>query len=269
MNFKAWIFTLGNEIVQGRIVNTNASFIGRRLTLLGFNVVGIVSLIDDVDIIAKYISLIILNEKPRVIVTTGGLGPTHDDRTLEAIAKALNKSLILNQEALYMVKSKYDLRGIELTAEKIKMAYLPEKAIPIPNPIGTAPGAWIEVEETIIISLPGVPREMESMWSTWVEPRLKTIGPAVHIVEEIITIEDVPEATIAPVIKEVLKTFPDVYIKTHPKGEEIGKQILEIYIMYSHRDKNEAESIVNNVILHIRKKFIEKYGVELRLAKHK
>ncbi|MEM2852096.1 MAG: molybdopterin-binding protein, partial [Ignisphaera sp.] len=82
-SYDAWILTLGTEVVQGRVINTNASYLGRRLTLLGFRVVGNVSLIDDVNIIAKYIT-IILDEKPSVIVTTGGLGPTYDDRTLEA-----------------------------------------------------------------------------------------------------------------------------------------------------------------------------------------
>ncbi|MEM1542465.1 MAG: nicotinamide mononucleotide deamidase-related protein [Ignisphaera sp.] len=259
----SWIFTLGNEIVQGRVINTNASFIGRRLTLLGFRVVGVLSLIDDVDVISRYISLV-LKEKPRVIVSTGGLGPTHDDRTLEAISKAVNKRLVINQEALEMIKARYSLHGIELTIERIKMAYLPEGAIPIPNPIGTAPGSWLEVGETIIVSLPGVPKEMEIMWSSWVEPRLRAIGPPIHIVERLFVIEDVPEATFAPIVKDVLKVFSNLYIKTHPKGDEVGKQVLEVYVMYSHRDRNEAEVAIDNAIQLLHKKFRERYGTELK-----
>ncbi|MCC6057957.1 MAG: competence damage-inducible protein A, partial [Desulfurococcaceae archaeon] len=116
-SYTAWIFTLGTELTQGRIINTNAAFIGRRLTLLGFNVLGVITLVDDVDLISRFISQI-LSGKPRVIVTTGGLGPTHDDRTLEAVAKAINRKLILNQEAFEMVKKKYESKGLELTPER-------------------------------------------------------------------------------------------------------------------------------------------------------
>jgi len=95
-NYTAWLFTLGTELTQGRVVNTNATFICRRLTLIGFNVVGVITLIDDVDLISRYLR-IVLSWKPRVLITIGGLGPPYDDRTLEAIAKAVNKQLVINQ----------------------------------------------------------------------------------------------------------------------------------------------------------------------------
>lgn len=264
MSYNAWVFTLGTEVVQGRIINSNAAFIGRRLTLLGFNVLGVITLIDDVDLIAKHL-LIILSENPRVIITTGGLGPTYDDRTLEAIAKAINKRLILNQEAFEFVKNKYMEKGQELTSERIKMAYLPEGAIPIPNPIGTAPGSWLEVGGTVVVSLPGVPREMEAMWSTWVEPRLRLIGPGLYIAEKTVVIDNVPEASLAPVVKDVLKLYPEIYIKTHPKGDEVGKQVLEVYVMHSHKVEKEAKALVEKAIDSLRIKFRERYGVELNI----
>lgn len=258
-SYDVWIMTLGTEVVQGRVINTNASYLGRRLTLLGFRVVGTLSLIDDVDIIAKYLTLI-LHNKPRVIVTTGGLGPTYDDRTLEAIAKALNRKLILNEDALNMVKRKYEARKMSLTEERIKMAYLPEGGIAIPNPIGTAPGCWIEVDNTIIISLPGVPQEMEAMWETWVESRLRSIGSSVYIAEILLRIVSVPESSLAPIIKSILREAPaEVYIKSHPKGEELGKPIIELYIMYSNRDREKAmeivETIANKMIDSIKERF--------------
>lgn len=264
-NYTAWLFTLGTELTQGRVVNTNAAFIGRRLTLLGFNVVGIITLVDDVDLISRYLG-IVLSWKPKVLITTGGLGPTYDDRTLEAIAKTINKQLVLNQEAFDMVKKKYEARGLNLTPERIKMAYLPEGANPIPNPVGTAPGCWLEVEDTLIIALPGVPKEMETMWFSWVEPRLRLIGPKLHIVERLVVVEDVPEATMAPVIKALIKLYPGVYIKTHPEISEAGKPVLKIYVMYSHRDEEEAKSTVLKVIQSISDKFVEMYGKELNVV---
>ncbi|MCS7111083.1 MAG: nicotinamide mononucleotide deamidase-related protein [Ignisphaera sp.] len=245
-SYDAWIMSLGTEVVQGRVLNTNASYLGRRLTLLGFRVVGILSLIDDVDIIARYIT-VVLRDRPRVIVTTGGLGPTYDDRTLEAVAKALNRKLALSYDALNMVKRKYEARNMPLTEERIKMAYLPDGSIAIPNPVGTAPGCWIEVENAIMISLPGVPQEMEAMWESWVEPRLRLIGPSVYIAEILMKIVGVPESSLAPIVKGVLREAPaELYIKSHPKGEELGKPVIELYIMCSSREKEKAMTTAEN-----------------------
>ncbi len=258
-SYDAWIMTLGTEVVQGRVINTNASYLGRKLTLLGFRCIGILSLIDDIDAIAKYLTLI-LHDRPRVIVTTGGLGPTYDDKTLEAIAKALNRKLTLNEDAYNMVKRKYEARKMPLTEERIKMAYLPDGGIAIPNPIGTAPGCWIEVDNTIIISLPGVPQEMEVMWETWVESRLKAIGPSIYIAEILLKIVGIPESSLAPIIKSILREAPaELYIKSHPKGEELGKPVIELYIMYSNKDRKKAmeiaEIIANKMIDSIKRGF--------------
>lgn len=267
-NYTAWIFTLGTELTQGRVVNTNASFIGRRLSLLGFNVLGIITLIDDVNLVSKYIALI-LSEKPKVIVTTGGLGPTYDDRTLEAISKAVNRNLVLNQEALEMVKKKYEARGLQLTPERIKMAYLPEGGVPIPNPIGTAPGCWLEIGESVIVSLPGVPKEMESMWVSWVEPRLKLYGPGLYVAERLMVVEGVPESTMAPVIKAVLKQYPQTYIKSHPDISSSGEPVLRIYVSFSHRDEGIAREVVENVLKSIAAKYREMYNKELNVVEVK
>ena len=260
--FKTWIFTLGNEVVEGRVVNTNASYLGRRLTLLGFKVVGNISLIDDVNIISSHLRYVANTYKPRLIVTTGGLGPTPDDRTLEAIAKAFNRKLILNDEAFKMVKEKYSEINLPMTVERKKMAYLPEGAIPIPNPVGTAPGSWLEVPELnlIIISLPGVPRELEAMWEGWVEKRLRDIGPKVYIFEETFTVIGIPESSAAKVLKDVQKRYGNVYVKTHPKGHEIRGPKLDVYIMASSREESEARKAVRIVKELLMRKFKELGG---------
>ncbi len=262
MNYNAWIFTIGNEIVHGRVLNTNASYLGRRLTLLGYSVIGNISLIDDVDIIAKFLKYV-LTYSPMLIVTTGGLGPTHDDRTLEAVSKATGRDLELNMEALEMIQKKYQNLNLPLTSERKKMSYLPRGSIPIPNPIGTAPGCWLEVGNTIIISLPGVPREMEVMWESWIEPRLRAIGPSTYIVEKNVRSVGIPESSLAPIIKDILKKFPDVYIKTHPREGERSRYVIDIYIMYSNRSKEVAEKIVSEVITMLSNEIKNRYGIDI------
>ena len=243
----AWLFTLGNEVVQGRVVNTNASYLGRRLTLLGFDVRGNISLVDDVSLVTEFLKYV-MSRGPTLIVTTGGLGPTYDDRTLEAVARAAGLNLVLNEEALRMVREKYSEKGLELTEDRIKMAYLPEGGVPIPNNVGTAPGCWLEVSGTIVVSLPGVPRELEAMWENWVEPRLRKLIPEIHIVEHTFRVMGVPESSVAPIVKKILKAYSNVYIKTHPKGHEIRAPVLDVYVMATSENIREAKQIVNEVV---------------------
>ncbi len=256
----AWVFTLGNEVVHGRVLNTNAAFIGRRLTLLGFNVLGNISLVDDVDLISKFLKYV-LTLKPRLIITTGGLGPTYDDKTLEAVAKALDKKLVLNQVALAMIKSKYDSIGLPLTNERIKMAMMPEGSDPIHNPIGTAPGCFIKAGETLIFCLPGVPQELEVMWESYVEPKLKSLGASKALVEATFTVVGLPESTAAKAVVEVLKNYPSAYVKTHPKGHELSKPVLEVYVLVSDVDKHKATELLNSLVVELKQKLRELGGM--------
>ncbi|MCC6059672.1 MAG: nicotinamide mononucleotide deamidase-related protein [Thermofilum sp.] len=238
---KAWLFTLGTEVVTGRVVNTNAAYLGRRLTLLGFEVLGNVSLVDDVELIASWLSLV-LSGRPALVVTTGGLGPTYDDVTLEAVARAAGRRLVLNEHALEMVRRRYEERGLPLTPERVKMAYLPEGGEAIPNPVGTAPGCWLRHGETIVVSLPGVPSELEAMWEGYVEPRLRKVAPLRHIAERLFTVVGVPESSAAAVVKRLLHRYPSIYVKTHPKGHETRGPVLLVYVQASASSREEAEN---------------------------
>lgn len=248
MRRESWVFTLGNEVVDGRVVNTNAAYLGRRLTLLGLEVFGNVSLIDNVEIIAQFLKYV-LSRKPALIVTTGGLGPTYDDRTLEAVAKATGRKLILNEEALRMVKEKYESAGMGLSPERKKMAYLPEGAEPVYNPVGTAPGSWLSLGDSVIVSLPGVPRELRAMWEGYVEPRLRGLFPGVRLVERWFRVVGVPESSAAAVVKKVLKLVGgrSLYIKSHPKGSETGEPVLDFYVSASSVDE-DPEGLVKRAV---------------------
>lgn len=254
----AWVFTLGTEVVSGRVVNTNAAYLGRRLTLLGFDVLGVVSLVDDVRLISAFISHVLASE-PNLLITTGGLGPTYDDVTLEALARALGVELRLNEEALKSIKEKYDVLKLPLTSERVKMAYMPEGCEVIPNEVGTAPGCIMRHGKTLIVSLPGVPRELESMWESYVEPRLKELGVRRVIAERSFRVSGVPESSAAKVVKEVLRKYENVYIKTHPKGHEITAPVLEVYVQVFSKDLSEAGKKADEVLEEL-KKSLESIG---------
>lgn len=254
--YRAWIFTVGTELVHGRVINTNAAYLGRRLTLLGFNVVGALTLIDDVDTVVRFLQAV-LSEGPRLVVTTGGLGPAPDDVTLEAVAKAVGRKLALNEEAALMIKRKYEERGLPLTSERLKMAFMPEGALPIPNLVGIAPGCWLLHGSTVLISLPGVPKEMEVMWESWVEPRVRELGPRLHVAELEALVVGVHEASLVPIVKQLIKKRERLYVKTHPQSEGEKPAVL-VYMMTSGSSMKEAvealEEVYGELVEEIRSK---------------
>jgi molybdopterin-biosynthesis enzyme MoeA-like protein len=176
---------------------------------------------DTVEEIAKVICEAI-SRKPQFIVTTGGLGPTFDDKTLAGVARAFNQKLEVNQNAFGMVKEKCEeyarkrgLSSIEMTAPRLKMATIPEKSEPIKNPIGTAPGVRLDVDGTSLFVLPGVPSEMEAIFMETIAPLLKQIVGDSVFCEKSIFVDNMAEGNLAPFIDKIMEANSGVYIKSH------------------------------------------------------
>jgi len=244
-NWYAEIITIGNEILSGRTINTNASHIARRLTSLGYNIRRITVVMDEIEEIASAFKEA-LSRKPRLIVSTGGLGPTYDDKTNEGLAKALNTELELNTIAYNMLLEKYSKLNIEMTEERKKMAMMPKGAIAVENNVGVAPGILVEYEGVIILATPGVPKEMEDILETFIKKYLK-VKPNVKYVETSFILEGVMESTIAPYVKQLVKKY-DLYIKTHPKGQELVKPVLEIQVAGSSTNESEIKEKVQKAV---------------------
>jgi len=250
------IVCVGNELLIGKTLNTNANWMAKRATSLGIMVKRITVVADDVDEIAKIIREA-LKRKPRFIITTGGLGPTFDDKTLEGIAKALNLKWEVNKKALKMVRQKYEayvkagrIEKVELTPPRVKMAKLPESAEPLLNPVGTAPGIMMTVEGAILIALPGVPSEMEAIFDESVAPLLKKEAGNVAFFETSIYADGIMESTLAPLVDQTMHDNPYVYIKSHPKGEE-KKPHLEIHFSTTAKNSKTAKKRLEKAIIHL------------------
>ncbi|WP_054843626.1 nicotinamide mononucleotide deamidase-related protein [Vulcanisaeta souniana] len=249
MSYTAWIISIGNELLIGKTVNTNATWLAKKLTLLGYDVRRIIAIPPDNEEDEVEVFRDAIRRSIRVVISTGGLGPTFDDRTSEYLAKALNRRYVVNDDALKLVTETFRTKGgLELTEPRLKQAKMPEGAKPIPNPVGTAPGIWVEESNTVIIALPGVPAEMMGIFENYVEPKLREIGPRLHFVERSITVKGVPEADLAPIIERGMKMSNRVYIKSHPKGHEIRSPLVEIHVYVSSEDEKAAENEINRVI---------------------
>jgi molybdenum cofactor synthesis domain-containing protein len=232
------IICVGNELLIGKTVNTNAHWMGKQATNIGANVKRITVVQDVVEEIAK-VTCEALQRKPQFIVTSGGLGPTFDDKTLEGIAKALNRKLEINPKALEMVKARYveiakrwNQPMSEMTAARVKMATLPVKTEPIDNPVGTAPGVRADLDGTVLFALPGVPAEMEAIFTQTIAPLLKqAVGDRVFC-EKSMFLEGIMESRLAPLIDRVMSANSGVYIKSHPMGAE-SKPCIEAHLTIS------------------------------------
>ncbi len=238
------IICIGNELLIGKVQNTNAYWLSGQTTKLGVDVKRVTVVQDIVSEIAQVVCEVFAR-KPQFIITTGGLGPTFDDKTLQGIAKALKRNLEVNPKALEIVKEKYiqyakaKNRPVgEMTPPRVKMATIPERTEPINNPIGTAPGIRIDFDVTVLFALPGVPSEMEAIFTQSIAPIIKqTVGDEVFC-ERSIFVNEMMESTLAPLIDKVMSENPGVYIKSHPQGEE-NKPHIEIHLTIRAQNKDK------------------------------
>lgn len=155
MQINAQVICIGNEIMLGHIANTNAQFISNKLASIGIKTCKHLDIPDDPNVIISSVKKAL--SESDIVITSGGLGPTVDDLTLECINKALNKKLIFNKKIANRIKNHFKRRKIRMPANNLRQALLPEGAMPIMNNIGTAPGLIIPVKNKVLIAFPGVP----------------------------------------------------------------------------------------------------------------
>lgn len=264
------IITTGNELLIGKILNTNGRWLVKRITSLGGRVTRVTVIEDCVEGISSVLEEA-LKRKTNFIFTVGGLGPTFDDKTLEGVSRALNRSLKLNYEAMKMVEEKYRkfvvegrMKRVDLTSPRIKMTLLPEGAEPLINPVGTAPGVLIKTDGTTIISLPGVPSEMKAIFEQSVIPLLKRAMGDMTFFEVSIAVT-IMESGIAPIIDKVMRDNPHVYIKSHPKGPEKTFNI-ELHLSTTAEDPKVARNRVSKALISL-SELVQKEDGQIRAFK--
>jgi len=168
---KAEIITIGTEILLGEIVDTNSRYIARALRDAGVDLYWTSTVGDNEQRIAEAIQQALA--RTEIIITTGGLGPTIDDPTRGAVARAIGVETEFRPELWKQVKDRFALFGRKPTKNNKRQAYVPVGSIAIENPVGTAPAFIVEQGEASIIALPGVPREMEHLMHSYVMPYLR------------------------------------------------------------------------------------------------
>jgi len=168
---KAEIIAIGSELLLGQIVDTNTSSIARRLAENGIELVQATTVGDDLQKIKEIMGEAIA--RSNIVLTTGGIGPTEDDLTREAVSEVFRRPLQFQPHLMEQIEALFKRRGFRMAENNRKQAFIPEGAIPVENPKGTAPGFIVEYQNGALISIPGVPSEMEYLLETVVLPYLR------------------------------------------------------------------------------------------------
>jgi len=203
-NVKAEIISIGTELLRGEITDTNAVYIASQLPLIGIELQRITTSGDDIKKLAQIIRQSL--SRSSVIITTGGLGPTQDDLTREAIALVLDEELFTDQDLVNELKAQFIRMGREMPLSNLQQAMRIPSAASLPNPRGTAPGWWVEKNGKVIAVMPGPPREMLPMWQNEVLPRLKTRFPVDVIQARTIKTFSMQEAKVGELVQPYFET---------------------------------------------------------------
>ncbi|NWG36561.1 molybdopterin-binding protein [Nitrososphaera sp.] len=215
--FTIEILCVGNELLSGITLNTNAHWLAGRIARAGGTVGRVTVVGDDLGAISSAVKES-LARKPDLLIVTGGLGATYDDMTLEGVAMALGKKIAIDERAVQMLKNSYARRHLHYRINKVrlKMATIPEGSTPIENTVGSAPSVMIGN----IFCLPGVPAEMKAVFESRILPLVKE-GVGRFVSKEVnYYARGVSEAMIAPALARIVRAngSHEIYLKTHPKG---------------------------------------------------
>jgi nicotinamide-nucleotide amidase len=201
---KAEVLSIGTEILLGEIVDTNAQFIAARLPALGVDLYFKAVVGDNLDRLTETIGR--ARERSDVVICTGGLGPTEDDLTREAICAVLGEEPHVDPDLEATLRGFFERRGYAMPERNVKQCWLIPSARAIPNPRGTAPGWWVERDGKVIVAMPGPPTEMTRMWDNEVAPELLRRNPGSVLITRTLKTAGVGEGTVDEMVSDLLKS---------------------------------------------------------------
>lgn len=213
----AEIVAIGSELLLGQIVDTNSVWMAQRLSALGINLFYKTIVGDNPGRMKEVIDRAL--ERSHVVITSGGLGPTQDDLTREIVAVVAGRNLVLRRELQDQIEHRFRRRGITMTPNNERQAYIPEGAIPVENPNGTAPSFIVEDPRGVIFSLPGVPWELKWLFDNEVVPYLrKKFDLSEVITYKVLKVADMGESSVDDRIGHLIanSSNPTVGVLAHP-----------------------------------------------------
>lgn len=240
-NISAEIISVGSEVLLGHIINTNASYLSRKLSEMGIDVFH-QSVVGDnpVRLANAFKGALIRSD---IVITTGGLGPTVDDITIAAISKSILRPLVLSRNILKCIKRFFKKRHIKMHSYVSKQAYVPKGALAVENPVGTAPGVIMDYGNKTIVALPGPPRELIPIFEDNVIPYLRKNYKVKSIIfTRSIRTVGIPESHVNKKIKSFLTLKCPVTVGIYARPNEV-----DLKITAKAKNKKKAISQIKNV----------------------
>lgn len=230
------IISIGDELLIGQTLNTNAHWLSKELNLIGFQIRQHTTVSDEETAIISALNEAL--DKSDVVIITGGLGPTKDDLTLGILTAYFGGKLIINQDVYNDIEKLVTGRGYEMNELNKQQALVPDNAKVLRNKNGTAPGTWFEKDGKIVVSMPGVPYEMKSMTSNTVIPWLKEMFELPAIVHKMIYTQGVPESQLAEKLEDWENNLPNTIKLAYLPSP--GRVKLRLSSMGNNRQEIEA-----------------------------
>lgn len=202
---KAEVIAVGTELLLGQIPNTNAQWISEALAEAGVDVMFHTTVGDNLGRLS--VTLEAALQRADAVIITGGLGPTHDDLTREAIAEATGRELVSDPALEKWLRALFEARGRRMAPSNLRQAMLPRGAHSIPNELGTAPGILLEIDGRWIFAVPGVPAEMKPMVRDFVAPRLASMAGGAVLVSRTLKAAGIGESDLAQRISSTIESL--------------------------------------------------------------
>jgi nicotinamide-nucleotide amidase len=220
----AEILSIGSELLVGETRDTNSGDLAADLTARGVNVGRITALPDRLEVVAGAFRAAL--DSADLVVSTGGLGPTPDDLTREAIALVCGLEPHVDPDLERWLRDMFERRGLSFASANLKQAWLIDGATSLPNANGTAPGWWVERPEgKVIVALPGPPREAWPIWQREVVPRLEALGVGADRFAETLRLTGVGESALVDLIGETLLRAANPVVATYARVDAVDVRI--------------------------------------------
>lgn len=247
------IFSVGNELLNGSIHDSNSFWLTTRIMDLGGVVRRVTILPDELETIAHEIRQA-RERSLDILLVTGGLGPTRDDLTLAAVAAGFDLPLVLHEQAREMIRASYDALAAQgviaqggLNEPREKMARFPQGGHPLLNPAGTAPGMLLRQGDMVVICFPGVPPEMKAIFETSLRPMLSLKYGGQAFARHALRIASNDESMLAPYLQRFETSYPDIHVKAR-SGIIADNPSLEFTFSMHARDAQEAHQLLRSAV---------------------
>ena len=243
---RAYVLSIGSELIGGHLTDTNATFLAQELAAKGIELLHVVQVGDDLERLTRVLETAV--SEADLVVCTGGIGPTDDDLTREAISALAGETPIVDESLVEGIRAFFAQRGLEMPERNKKQAWVIPSVDVLPNPVGTAPGWLARVGDSIVVAMPGVPREMFRMWREQALPRISSrLTGHVYRSANLRTL-GIGESAVSQLLDELTQQ-PHPYVGTYAKDDGV-----HVRVTASADDPEKAETALVETVAEVRKR---------------